>query len=101
MNPVMLEVGKLFPVKELVCGRVYHADDKELPGLPTVLTPELDETLSENYKSCEDTVKIFDIGHVYLSGKDGKKPMEKIALSIGGLWTGNRCKELQGIYGEF
>lgn len=51
--------------------------------LPTVLTPGLEEAVSENYKAGEKTVKIFDIGHVYLPGRDGKGPTEKIALSIG------------------
>ncbi|MEZ3487117.1 MAG: hypothetical protein K1W22_11175 [Lachnospiraceae bacterium] len=51
--------------------------------LPTVLTPGLEEVIAENYKAGEETVKIFDIGHVYLPGRDGKEPTEKIALSIG------------------
>lgn len=51
--------------------------------LPTVLTPGLEEVISENYKAGEESVKIFDIGHTYLPGKDGGEPSEKIALSIG------------------
>lgn len=51
--------------------------------LPTVLTPGLEQALADNYRAGEETVKIFDIGHVYLPGINGAQPTEKIALSIG------------------
>ena len=51
--------------------------------LPTVLTPGLEQVISENYRAGEGTVKIFDIGHTYLPGGSNGKPTEKIALSIG------------------
>lgn len=57
--------------------------DGESIWLPTVLTPGLEQVISENYKAGEETVKIFDIGHTYLPGKNGSEPVEKIALSIG------------------
>ena len=58
-------------------------EDGENVWLPTVLTPGLEEALSVNYKAGEETVKIFDIGHIYLPGRNGNEPTEKIALAIG------------------
>lgn len=63
--------------------------------LPTVLTPGLEEVIAENYKAGEETVKIFDIGHVYLPGRDGKEPTEKIALSIGAYGPGIDAKSFK------
>lgn len=51
--------------------------------LPTVLTPGLEQVMSDNYRNGEESLKIFDIGHTYLPGKNGEEPIEKIALSIG------------------
>lgn len=51
-------------------------------GLPTVLTPSLEEALSLNYKAGEETVKIYEIGHIFRP-KSGAKPRERISLSIG------------------
>ena len=50
--------------------------------LPTVLTPAGEEALEANWQAGEKEVRIFDIAHIYLPGKNGAPPAEKIALSI-------------------
>lgn len=52
-------------------------------GLPTVLTPALEEALAENYKAGEENVRIFEIGHIFVPDPKGGKPVEKLALSAG------------------
>lgn len=49
-------------------------------GLPTVLTPALEEALAANYKAGKEAVRIFEIGHIFLPGTP---PTEKISLSAG------------------
>lgn len=49
-------------------------------GLPTVLTPALEEALAVNYKAGKESVRIFEIGHIFLPGTP---PTEKISLSAG------------------
>lgn len=63
--------------------------------LPTVLTPGLEEVIAENYKAGEETVRIFDIGHTYLPGRDGGEPVKKIALSIGAFGSGIDAKSFK------
>lgn len=58
-------------------------ENNEKVWIPTVLTPGLEEALAESYKAGEEAVKIFDIGHIYLPGRDGGEPVEKIGLAIG------------------
>lgn len=53
-------------------------------GLPTVLTPSLEEALSANYKAGECAVKLFEVGHIFLPDPKGGAPIEKTALSFGG-----------------
>ncbi len=52
-------------------------------GIPTVLTAGLERALADNYEDGQETVRIFEIAHIFLPGKKGKKPREKLALSIG------------------
>ena len=52
-------------------------------GLPTVLTPALEEALAENYRAGEESVRIFEIGHIFVPNPKGGKPVEKLALSAG------------------
>lgn len=52
-------------------------------GLPTVLTPALEEALAANWKAGEQECKIFEIRHIFLPGRDGNDPIEKVALSFG------------------
>lgn len=58
-------------------------ENGELTGLPTVLVPGMEQTMADNYHEGEETVKIFDIGHIFLPGKNGGKPVEKMAVAIG------------------
>lgn len=55
----------------------------KMTALPTVLTPGLEEALSANYRAGETDVRIFEIGSFFHPGKDGKRPMESLFLSIG------------------
>lgn len=55
----------------------------ENTGLPTVLTPAVEQALADNWKAGEKEVKIFEIGHIFLPDKTGGAPKEKIAISIG------------------
>ncbi len=50
--------------------------------LPTVLTPAGEEALETNWHDGAKEVRIFDIEHIYLPGKNGAAPIEKTALSI-------------------
>ncbi len=52
-------------------------------GLPTVLTPALEQALSECYGAGEKSVKIFDIAHIFLPDAAGGPPAEKLALTAG------------------
>ena len=52
-------------------------------GLPTVLTPALEEALAANWKAGEEECKIFEMRHIFLPGRAGAEPTEKVALSFG------------------
>lgn len=56
---------------------------KENTGLPTVLTPSLEQALSECYGAGDKAVKIYDIAHIFLPDPKGGAPAEKIALTMG------------------
>jgi len=51
-------------------------------GLPTVLTPALEEALAANYKAGEKSVKLFEIGHIFPHNAKGHLS-EKLSLSLG------------------
>lgn len=55
----------------------------EATGLPTVLTPALEEALAANWRAGEAECRIFEFGHIFLPGKGGAAPSEKLSLSIG------------------
>lgn len=60
--------------------------DAQNDALRTVLAPSLEQALSENWQAGNQSVKIFEIGHIFLpKGKHDKDktPYEKTALSVG------------------
>lgn len=70
-------------------------ENGEYIWLPTVLTPGLEQVIADNYKAGEETVRIFDIGHVYLPGRNAGEPTEKIAVSIGAYGPKINAKEFK------
>ena len=54
-----------------------------LSGLPTVLTPALEEALAANWKAGNEKCMIFELRHIFLPGRNGAAPTEKIALAMG------------------
>ena len=52
-------------------------------GLPTVLTPALEQAMYENRKAGVESVKLFELAHIFKPGQNGKAPWEKISLSFG------------------
>lgn len=55
----------------------------ERSGLPTVLTPSLEQAMYENWKSGEKEVRLFEINHIYKPAGRGMRPWEKTSLSFG------------------
>jgi len=55
----------------------------DIVRVPTVRTPALEDALEENYKAGEKSVRIFEVGHHFVSDAQGRNPEEKISLSIG------------------
>lgn len=53
-------------------------------GLPTVLTPALEEAIAANWKAGEETCKLFELRHIFLPNPRGDAPVEKVALAFGG-----------------
>ena len=51
-------------------------------GLPTVLTPSLEEALAANFRAGEKSCRLFEFGHISLP-QEGGAPKEKISLSFG------------------
>ncbi len=51
-------------------------------GLPTVLTPSLEQALADLLNGGYKTARIFEIGHIFKPGKNGE-PSDKLSLSIG------------------
>ena len=51
-------------------------------GLPTVLTPALEQLLSEKWAAGETGAKVFEVSHIFIPQKDGA-PVEKLAFSFG------------------
>ena len=51
-------------------------------GLPTVLTPAIEQILSEKWAAGETCARAFEISHIFMPQKDGA-PIEKLALSFG------------------
>ena len=51
-------------------------------GLPTVLTPAIEQILCEKWAAGETAAKAFEISHIFVPQKDAA-PIEKLALSFG------------------
>ncbi|MCQ2508167.1 MAG: hypothetical protein MJ097_05195 [Dorea sp.] len=54
----------------------------ESVGLPTVLTPALEQILSEKWKAGEKEAKTFEVSHIFMP-QSGAAPIEKLAISFG------------------
>ena len=52
-------------------------------GLPTVLTPALEQAMHDNFASGVEEVRLFEIGHIFKPGHGGAAPWEVTSLSIG------------------
>ncbi|MBO7700782.1 MAG: hypothetical protein J6S47_06930 [Eubacteriaceae bacterium] len=50
-------------------------------GLPTVLTPAIEQIISEKWAAGEKSAKAFEISHIFIPQKGGS-PVEKLALSF-------------------
>ncbi len=58
-------------------------DLRQREGLPTVLTPSLEQAMSENFAAGVKEIKMFEIGHIFKPTGAGGRPWEKVSLSIG------------------
>ena len=56
-------------------------------GLPTVLTPALEQILSEKWAAGEQRAKTFEISHIFMP-QQGGAPIEKLAISFGAYGEG-------------
>lgn len=54
----------------------------ELTGMPTVLTPALEEALAANYKAGVESAMLYEFGHIFMP-QENEAPLEKISLSFG------------------
>ena len=54
----------------------------ENTGLPTVLTPAIEQILSEKWAAGETEAKAFEVSHIFIPQR-GAHPIEKLALSFG------------------
>lgn len=70
-------------------------------GLPTVLTPALEEALALNYRAGEETCLLFEIRHIFLPGRHGDTPQQKTALSFGGFGPNLNKKAWKALVDEF
>ncbi len=50
-------------------------------GLPTVLTPAIEQMLAEKYRAGESSARCFEISHIFIPGRS-TPPIEKLALSF-------------------
>ena len=70
-------------------------------GLPTVLTPALEEALATNWKADESSCRLFEVSHVFLPGSDGEPPIEKRVISFGGYGSDLDREQWLSLVGEF
>lgn len=56
-------------------------------GLPTVLTPAIEQILSEKWAAGETRARAFEISHIFVP-RAGGSPIEKLALSFGAYGDG-------------
>ena len=52
-------------------------------GLPTVLAPSIEQAISDNYAAGVESLRIFELGHIFKPGKDGGEPWEVMSLAFG------------------
>lgn len=69
-------------------------------GLPTVLTPAIEQILSEKWAAGEQAARAFEVSHVFMP-KEGTAPIEKLALSFGAYGDGMDLKTFIEEVGDF
>ncbi|MBQ6622038.1 MAG: hypothetical protein IJH75_04315 [Mogibacterium sp.] len=69
-------------------------------GLPTVLAPSLEQALSENFDAGVESVKLFEIGHIYKPGRGGAEPWEKVSFCFGAYRKDLTLREFLGEVGR-
>ena len=67
---------------------ILNPISEELAVLRTSLIPGLLENMRRNNARQMDTIRLFEIGKIFLATKKGNQPLEKEMIS--GLWTGSR-----------
>lgn len=65
-------------------------------GLPTVLAPALEQALSDNFTAGVESLRIFELSHIFKPGKDGGEPWEVMSLSFGAYAPGLDYKSFLG-----
>ena len=69
-------------------------------GLPTVLTPAIEQILSEKWAAGEKAARAFEVSHIFMP-KEGAAPIEKLALSFGAYGDGMDLKTFIEEVGDF
>lgn len=69
-------------------------------GLPTVLTPAIEQILSEKWAAGETCARAFEISHIFIPQKDAA-PVEKLALSFGAYGDGYDLARFKQEVGDF
>lgn len=69
-------------------------------GMPTVLTPAIEQILSEKWGAGEKEAKAFEISHIFVP-KAGGAPIEKLAISFGAYGEDMDIKSFTAEVGEF
>ncbi len=69
-------------------------------GLPTVLTPALEQIMAEKWKAGEKNVRVFEVSHIFMP-RQGDSPVEKLALSFGAYGEGMDLAAFTEDVGDF
>ena len=69
-------------------------------GLPTVLTPALEQLLCEKWAAGEAEAKVFEVSHIFMP-REGGAPIEKLALSFGAYGEGMDLAAFTAQVGDF
>lgn len=69
-------------------------------GLPTVLTPAIEQILSEKWAAGEQSARVFEVSHIFMP-KEGAAPIEKLALSFGAYGDGMDLRSFIVEVGDF
>ena len=72
----------------------------ENTGLPTVLTPALEQILCEKWVAGEKNAKTFELSHIFVP-QQGGAPVEKLALSFGAYGEGVDLASFTAEVGDF